>query len=368
MSSLTVIEKSERLEIFLEKRYWKIEDKGKFKKCYAPEKSNWSPYYLILPNVSDDETVVQRIINDALFNISELYKINEDDLQSILFDDYNYILLKLNGKSVDGNSFSFWHYKEFLAKLHRALKDISNYTINQIPFNESDEKESNYFLNSCMLAQSGKGSYITKIQMPAKKSLKTYFKSNIDSSVEFTTEDVYRNFLILYKYICSYIFKYEKKILDEDHLYNEINNINLNFIESIYKLIKCSDIDNLDLEFISIGNSESVKSGFIGDGRLAFFKSYVEFLKEKLQDKTRLNVKGRIVELRSRNPDWNYNYIVMTCVINESEANLAMNLNNKYYRNAIQAHRESREIRVIGDVIKMKTQYKVVNLESLEIL
>jgi hypothetical protein len=128
----------------------------------------------------------------------------------------------------------------------------------------------------------------------------------------------------------------------------------------------CDDIGlaNVDVSVIGVAGSTRISLGMLTEERRSVLAAYVRFVRSALAETVPIDATGRIVELRSRNPEGNKNYIAIEIDFEGAPTFLAATVDNARYGVAVRAHRAGHPVRVVGDARKMKRQLKMTSIES----
>ena len=75
---------------------------------------------------------------------------------------------------------------------------------------------------------------------------------------------------------------------------------------------------------------------------------------------------GTIVELRSRDPEGDRNHIRVVADFYGDRTFITATLTNVQYQRAVDAHRNKRDVRLVGKGIRLKTQVRIAELQSFD--
>ncbi|MBK6845492.1 MAG: hypothetical protein IPG88_24890 [Gemmatimonadetes bacterium] len=90
------------------------------------------------------------------------------------------------------------------------------------------------------------------------------------------------------------------------------------------------------------------------------------FAKSRLAADREIDVIGRIVELRSRRPDRRRNHVGVSAILDDREVFIAVKMSKQDHPYAVTAHNRNNRVRLRAAVRRMKTQLRVIRLDSFE--
>lgn len=366
MNSFSNLTRYNLLKLFLEKRGWTIlQENERFIKYLPPaEIESDEEYFLTIPknySAPDFTYFIQKVIK----NLSELYTISQDTLLYLINEESTILSLQFIDSKTNKGTIPFLDFDSIIENLRKTFIDMFTFLMTDFPKNDKIADEAINFLRSCNFLQTETGSYVTKIQLPNKYIIReaTFFDPEGIQSIEISN----RISRIL-EFITSRIFTNDQTIFTNEFLEDNAELINLDVLEDLSTIFSKIEMDEIKFHFHYIDHYYSIPSGKLTTEKKKNFIEYLSFIKEKLTDTIELNIEGKIVELRSRNPESNHNYIVVTALIENHKNYVAAILNNQEYASAILAHKNNREIRLRGKAKKLKTQYKILKLEELVVL
>ncbi len=133
--------------------------------------------------------------------------------------------------------------------------------------------------------------------------------------------------------------------------------------------VSCLEKSRAESVNFSLTSAEGVKT--VSTGRLtaqAFQRldKYMLFAKSRLAADREIDVIGRIVELRSRRPDRRRNHVGVSAILDDREVFIAVKMSKQDYPYAVTAHNRNNRVRLRAAVRRMKTQLRVIRLDSFE--
>ncbi len=318
-------------------------------------------YSLVIP-IRENTLDYGRSILRVIKVISEIYDISELKLTNLFLQDGTILSFRFVDEETARGSLSLRHFEGFLEKFKKALLDIASATALKTPFVEEYALEAETYLNHCKYLQTEHGSFVTNIQLPSELILRQ--PSLFDQS-PMLAEEINQKLFEYLQFTVESVLENDERIYSDDFVEQRQNFLSVQIFEDIDGIIRKANSRNIYFSFIGKTYSKEVKAENLTEEKYAYLSEFIRFLKQEVEENIALDVIGKIVELRSRNPNSDRNYILVSTQFEEQAIFLAMHLDNVDYQRAIQAHRNNREINVRGRAKRMKTQYKITSLEYL---
>jgi hypothetical protein len=215
------------------------------------------------------------------------------------------------------------------------------------------------FLSGCRFLQTAKGSFVANVELPSAQILRNASLLNPDPV---SASEVTRRISDVLGFVVGSVLQPAPNLFSPDHIREHADVVNLNVLEDLDGLFKEAGDTTLKFIFHSLENSAAVSSDRLTPERTETLTRYVKFVRAVLTEDIPVNVEGKVVELRSRNPQGNRNYVLIQADFDHRPTYFALTLSNERYGTAVQAHRANRRVRVRGDARRMKTQMKITNL------
>jgi MoaA/NifB/PqqE/SkfB family radical SAM enzyme len=167
-------------------------------------------------------------------------------------------------------------------------------------------------------------------------------------------------------FVTERVFPDDRSIYSSDVLENEAAEINIDVFRDIGELLEKSGADSVNFRLTSAAGAQTVSSGHLSPQRFQRLQTYVDFARQRLAADRNINVIGRIVELRSRRPDRTRNYVGMAAILDDREVFISITMRKQDYPSAVMAHNRNKKVRLRAAVRQMRTQLRVIKLESFE--
>lgn len=226
----------------------------------------------------------------------------------------------------------------------------------------SESKESRFiaqrFAKDCLFLQTEHGSFVAKIEVP---------------HIILKQPDLFGGESIASAEVCSALFSAiqfinDKIIGDNDEfespeiLSNAIALFDVELLESLMKTMTTPEMEAIDFSLEVGTNIRTSSTGWLSDDRKHRLKDFYDFIRDQLHGENDLDVSGTIVELRSRDPEGNRNYIRVVSPFHGDRTFISATLSNDQYQRAVDAHRNKRQVRIKGNGIRLKTQIRLTEV------
>jgi len=222
-----------------------------------------------------------------------------------------------------------------------------------------DSKENNLiaqkFANECLFMQTEEGSFIAKIEVP---------------NIVLKQRDLFGGESLASAEVCSALFSgvqfINMKILgsDEDfdtseYLADVITLFDIELLKSLTEMLIDPGMDSIEFA-VEIGPQRRTSStGMLSSEKKKRLKDFFDFVCQQLRGENGLDVSGAIVELRSRDPEGNKNYIRVVTEFHGDRTFVSATLTNEQYQRAVDAHKQKRQVRIKGNGLRLKTQVRM---------
>jgi hypothetical protein len=204
------------------------------------------------------------------------------------------------------------------------------------------------------------------VQLPAEQKLAepSFFKLS-----PVTSDDVNSKLQEVVNFAVNTVLTNDSKdLMTEDTLSQRIDVINVNVLEDLAALFDRVAAADVNIGFLSSRQRESFDSGVLTDARLQRIEDFASFARARYSAEFPLDFRGKIVELRSRNPKGSRNHVLLQGIHDGKAVYVALSLPQSDYFYATRAHAEGRTIRVAGYARHMKTQLKLMTRELFQVL
>ncbi|NTV09152.1 MAG: hypothetical protein HGA47_00045 [Zoogloea sp.] len=211
------------------------------------------------------------------------------------------------------------------------------------------------FVKDCLFLQTAQGSFVAKIEIPhtvlrqpdlfgAEPLISTEVCSSLFSAIQFLNERILGDDLS---------FESQQILGDVITLFD------VELLESLTKVVLEPSMETIEFS-LQVGTQVRTSStGWLSDEKRNRLKDFLDFIRDQLRGENDLDISGSIVELRSRDPEGNKNYIRVESIFHGDRTFISAALSNEQYQRALDAHRNKRVVRLRGNGIRLKTQVRL---------
>jgi hypothetical protein len=211
------------------------------------------------------------------------------------------------------------------------------------------------FAKDCLFMQTEEGSFIAKVEIP---------------NLVLKQGDLFGGEVLASAEVCSALFSAMQflnlTILGADDpfdtpelLADAITLFDVELLKSLTEMVIDPEVDTIDFA-IEIGPQRRTSStGVLSPEKKQRLKDFFDFVHEQLRGENGLDVTGSIVELRSRDPEGNKNYIRVVTEFHGDKSYVSAILNNEQYQQAVDAHKQKRHVRLKGNGTRLKTHVRM---------
>ena len=350
---------------FLLNRGWKIEEKNnKFYYLKAPDHFSFTNNYVFsLPH--NKETVdFERFLSNSIKIIAEIYELNLDDLIKIVESESEVFSLRIIDKNTTDGSISFNRFETLLEKIKGILISTASFVISKDPLFTKSLDEAEQYLNHCSFLQTEKGSFISKINLPTKEKL---VEQTLFGEDAIYAKDINQRIKSIISYLNNEILSSSDISLDYEYIKQNREFINIKLLKQFEDLYSKVDIKDLEFSFDSVESSERIIVKNMNNQKLKRLDSFIQRVDEILNAEINLIVTGKIIALRSKNPDGTTNSIKVTGITEDRlPVTVSANLSSDDYKYAIELHKEKIQVKLTGLAKKEKTLYKFIRVNKFE--
>jgi hypothetical protein len=216
------------------------------------------------------------------------------------------------------------------------------------------------FAKECRFLQSEVGSFIAKIEVPQT----TLRQADLFGREEVSSTQVCSSIFSAIQFLNERVLNGNAPIDSEDSLADAIALFDVELLESLAKTLTGPEMDAIEFAFEAGSIIRTTKTGWLSSEKTDRLRQFVEFIKAQLRGENDIDVSGSIVELRSRDPEGNKNYIRVVSVFHGDRTFITAALSNEQYKRALSAHQQKRTVRLRGDGMRLKTQIRLTKVED----
>ena len=162
------------------------------------------------------------------------------------------------------------------------------------------------------------------------------------------------------------IFEGEVEVTEEYLIENE-KKINIKLFKDIESFFDKVNLKNIDFTFHNIANSETIVNQNITPLKLYKLNQFVEQIESHSFEVGDFSFTGRIIALKSKNPDGLKNSVTLTGINDNLAMVVTANLDSEHYKDAIEAHLLKQSIIITGLAKRTKTRARFIEITNFEI-
>lgn len=214
------------------------------------------------------------------------------------------------------------------------------------------------FAKECLFMQTEEGSFIAKVEIP-NVVLK---QGDLFGGEPLVSAEIGSSLFSAIQFLNQNVLATEDAFESSEALADAIVLFDVELLESLTKVVVGQEMDCIDFS-VEVGSQVRTSStGWLSAEKKQRLKDFFEFVKDQLRGENDLDVTGAIVELRSRDPEGNKNYIRVVTNFHGDRTYLSATLSNEQYQRAVDAHRNKRLVRLKGNGTRLKTQIRVTEV------
>lgn len=358
----------QRIRTFLTDKDWSLSKENiNWAIFSAPEYLKFEePFTLFLPNNSDFAgfaDTIQRIIRF----LSEVYEIDEDEIINFDMDSYlnpenSVMSIRLIDKNTENGTVSLPKISDMLSELPKLISSVGNFILDKnLVCNEKNPKIDK-FLSDCQFMQTEKGSFIVKIQMPSEFVIK---EPDLFDMETIKSESISKKMQQILEFVTEKVFSDSEEIKQEDFVTQNFQLLSVDVLNSLSSIISKARMEEIDFSFTNKGNKSKIKITDTKSNNLAKLQNYTKFLENLKDEVVPVDCYGKIIEMKSRNPQGDSNSITLQ-TDDEKGMKITACLKNEDYQNAIDAHKESKKIHITGTAKKYKNSLRMKAITNFQ--
>lgn len=269
---------------------------------------------------------------------------------------------RLIGEEIGSGTIKLSGFENYISQVTKSFYEVAKFNLGAD--GNLQKVQAQKFLDACEFQPTEKGSFVTSIAISnALVREDDLVTPSLDS------HQLASGWFSAVRFLNSQIIQGDSNYVVSDEAISEsLPILNIPLVESLRKLIGDTRADQFDFELHTHLGTRASSTGHLSPECLYRLDLFVKTFRERLTSEDRISVSGQIIELRSRDPSSNRNYISIRANVHGDWVIVAMTLTNDQYQDAIQAHRRGRSVRVTGQAIRLITQLRMKEIESFEIL
>ncbi|MES2250073.1 MAG: hypothetical protein V4645_22575 [Pseudomonadota bacterium] len=219
------------------------------------------------------------------------------------------------------------------------------------------------FAKECIFLQTEQGSFITRVEVP-QSMLK---QGDLFGGEALFSTEICSSIFSAIQFLNEHILGDNNSFDSSDILGNAITLFDVELLEALTKLLIEPEMETIEFS-LEVGSQVRTSStGWLSDDKRSRLKDFLDFIREQLRGENDLDVSGTIVELRSRDPEGNKNYIRVVSLFHGDRTFISATLSNEQYQRALDAHRNKRQVRLRGNGTRLKTQIRLTEVTEFSV-
>jgi hypothetical protein len=348
---------------FLILRNWRLlSDNEKFFYLEPPLNLHFKENFKIkLPKKSDLQGY-DEVVKEIITFVSKVYNINEEDLKIIFKSNNSIFSVKINDESVKDGTLPLVKFDDLLLKIKNILLNSAGFTILkdinilQLP------QEANKYLSKCNFLQTEKGSFVTKIELPEK----VLIRENTLFDAEVYSKEINKKILDVLNFVNDEVFGSNKEF-NLEYLKNKEDVLNVKVLKEVYDLYDKGNFKNISFKLNGIENQNEINTFEVTPQKKLRLENLIESVNILLHKEGEFEFIGKIIMLKSKDPDGRTNKIILHGLTEGMEFFANVKLNKENYFKAIEAHKFKKEIYIKGLGKKSKKNILFTNLTQFTI-
>lgn len=354
----------EKIKSFLVNRGWIVTTQSsKFTELLPPSVLDLpEDYKIFLPN-DTNKVDINAFLNNLFEIIADLYDLTIDDLDVVLKHNNTVLKVRIYDEYTEGGKISFTRFEGLIERMRNILSDTASFVIDKNMMATRIPSEVNRYLNFCNFMQTEKGSFVAKIQLPSKELIKE--KELFDRN-EIYSEEINQKLSEVLEFVNENIFEGEVNIT-EDYIIENEDKIYIKLLKNLELFYDKAEIKNIDFSFHNINNSRIISNKNVNSIKLYKLNQFVEKIESHYFEVGYFTISGKIVALKSKNPDGQKNNVVFVGIHDEIIITANANLDSEHYKHAIEAHKYNQIITITGLAKKTKTRAKFIEITEFQV-
>lgn len=217
------------------------------------------------------------------------------------------------------------------------------------------------FVKDSFFLQTAVGSFVAKIEIPAT----VLRQADLFGTPALDSTEVTSALFAAFNFLNDQILSTDVNFDDTETLANAITLFDVELLTAITEVLLKPAVDSIDFSFEFGNRVRTTSTGWLSEGKRTRLKNFVVFVTEQLRSEDSIDIVGSIVELRSRDPAGDHNHIRVVANFHHDRTFITATLSNVQYQLAVDAHRNKRDVRLVGKGMRLKTQVRITELQTL---
>jgi hypothetical protein len=350
------------LQQFLLARGWQQGRSGKRVDEYAPPSDLALPpdFKIAVPRTAEPPDV-PRLLSTIASTLADLYMCTVDQIAPVIEKADAVFTMTVSSEATESGSIALSSLSGIIGELRNLILNTTAFVAEEDPVVDRIPPEAYDYVDHCRFLQTTKGSFGASIQLPTEEIVNLRSEVNPDGVRGQAIVDRITRVL---SFVSKSVMQRQDELFTAEHLHAHSDVINVNVLENIRDLCEDVGIGTVGFSVIGVRDSNDVSLGTLTPEKTAAMAAYIRFLRRAVAETVAIDASGPILELRSRNPEGNRNYIRIEIEFEGKPIFLAATVDNARYALAVRAHRAGHAVHLVGRARRMKTQLKMTTIES----
>ncbi|WP_276493695.1 hypothetical protein [Maribacter zhoushanensis] len=318
-------------------------------------------YLLPIPK-NPESSDYTKFLKNTLNLLADIYEISIEELEVIIEEDNAILSIRIHDNQTEDGKIGFKRFEELIEGLKDLLVDTASFVMNPDIQINSKPAEAYRYLNYCKFLQTEVGSFIAKIELPSDEIIRE--PQLFDAPI--IANQINTKLKSVLSYVQNSVFNSNGQF-DENHLEENQENINLNLLKDIEKIYDKTESRNIEFYFSDIQDSVKINTENIYNDNLIKLTNLIESINESLSEENQRTLVGRIITLKSADPEGERNEITFGSLLDNMPIKVKASLSRENYQEAVDAHKDKRNIQITGVLKKLKTMYKFIEVQEFQI-
>lgn len=216
------------------------------------------------------------------------------------------------------------------------------------------------FARDCLFLQTQVGSFVATVEVP-KTTLR---QASLFGQEAVESAQVCSAMFSAIDFLNARVLNDTQPLDSQEAMSDALALFDVELLEELSKMIASPNMESIDFTLEAGESIRSSSTGWITEEKAARLKDYVAFFRKHLREENDIEVTGSIVELRSRDPESNKNYIRVVAQYRGDRIHVSAALSNAQYQSAVDSHRKKRMVTIRGSGVRLKTQIRIASVRD----
>ncbi len=348
---------------YIQNRGWiQSRETEKFQYFRAPDSLGFEEEYELPIPSNPDSSDYTKFLKNTLFLLADIYEISNEELEIIIEEDNTILSIRIHDNQTKDGKIGFKRFEELIDGLKDLLLDTASFVMHPDIQIKSSPAEAYRYLNYCNFLQTEVGSFIAKVELPSNEVIRE--PQLFDEEIR--ANQINAKLKSVIRYVKNSVFDSNGQF-DEIHLEENLSNINLNILKDIEKIYDKTESRNIEFYFSDIEDSIKINTENIYNENLIKLSNLIQSINETLNEENERTLIGRIITLKSTDPDGERNEITFASILDNMPIKVKARLNSANYQDAVNAHILKKNIQIKGILKKLKTIYRFIEIQEFDV-